>query len=184
MTTGIPDANTVEPMPAPTPEELFAKAVSDRKDWLKITAEAKRQFDDEENPPPTLPDGKSLADLLAAPRTETPFLIDDLAPAGGRVLLAAPGKAGKTTLIQNLIRSLADGDPFLGRFNVAKPCRQIALIDTEMTSDQLTNWSCDQNINNTTAVKIWTLRGSVGTFDLSTSGAVPAGWTSSTEPTT
>lgn len=137
---------------------------------LRAQRQAKQDLDDEENPPQPLPDGRNLADLLAAPRTETPFLINELAPAGGRVLLAAPGKAGKTTLIQNLIRSLADGDRFLGRFAIPQPCNRIAVIDTEMTSNQLTDWSRGQNIQNVAAVDIWTLRGSVGTFDLLDTG--------------
>jgi AAA domain/Domain of unknown function (DUF3854) len=140
--------------------------LAEAKRRLRAQRQAKRELDAEENPPQPLPDGRNLADLLAAPRTETPFLIGDLAPAGGRVLLAAPGKAGKTTLIQNVIRSLADGKPFLSRFTIDKPCNRIVLIDTEMTANQLTEWMDDQNIGNVAAVDIWTLRGSVGTFDL------------------
>lgn len=40
----------------------------------------------------------NLAELLAEPDVDTAYLIEGVAPAGGRALLAAQAKTGKTTL--------------------------------------------------------------------------------------
>src|SRR5262245_51960382 len=59
-----------------------------------------------------------LPDLLAVPDDPLKFRIGELLPTGARALLAAPRKAGKTSMVGNLLRSLADGDLFLDQFEV------------------------------------------------------------------
>jgi hypothetical protein len=134
---------------------------------MRIRREAKRRLDDEENPPPALPPVRSLDALLAAPPAAIRYRVDQLAPAGGRVILSAQWKAGKTTLVGNLIRALADDTPFLGRFAVHDPACGIVLIDNELPDSLLHLWLTEQNISNTGAVAdVVSLRGRLAAFNL------------------
>lgn len=116
------------------------------------------------------PDSTSLTDLLAEELPGEDWRIEGLWPAEGKVLLAAPRKAGKTTITGNLIRCLVDGDPFLGRpvaelgedpggFAVHPTGRRVVLLDFEMTRRQLQRWLREQRIRNTDLVHVELLRG-------------------------
>ncbi len=107
-----------------------------------------------------------LSDLLAEPETPTRFRIAGLLPVGGRVILAAQYKAGKTTLTGNLTRCLADGQPFLGEYEVTPPAGRVGLLDTEMSRGTLRSWLQDQDIADPARVATWSLRGRVATLDL------------------
>lgn len=109
----------------------------------------------------------SLENLMKQDPNPTPMRIDKVMPDGGRVMLSAPYKAGKTTMIGNLIRSLVDGDSFLDAFPVNKPAKRLVLIDTEMSQDMLRDWLGKQNIKNTKAVvDVICLRGQVSMFNI------------------
>lgn len=116
----------------------------------------------------------NLVDLLAEPDQDTTYRINDLLPVGGRVLLAAQYKAGKTSMIANLLRSLVDGDPFLGRHHV-EPVERVVLIDNELDIDMLRRWIRDQGIRNRAAIDIVCLRGRLTTFGI-TDDTVRADW--------
>lgn len=107
------------------------------------------------------PGSTSLADLLAEELEGEDWRISGLWPAGGKVLLAAPRKTGKTTLIGNLVRSLVDGDPFLSteQFATEVSGRTVVILDFEMTRRQLQRWMRDQGIQNTASVHVELLRG-------------------------
>jgi RecA-family ATPase len=62
-------------------------------------------------------------------------------PTGSRVVLAAQFKSGKTVLVGNLIRSLVDGNSWLGAHDVT-----VALLDDEMSENQLDEWLREQAI--------------------------------------
>ncbi|MFP2991286.1 AAA family ATPase [Mycobacterium intracellulare] len=69
---------------------------------------------------------------------ETPWVVDGVLARGGVLGLFAERKAGKTTLVRELVRSALDGSPFLGRFTVSLPAdAEVALFDTEMTLNSL-----------------------------------------------
>ncbi len=71
-------------------------------------------------PPPSV--SRSLTDALSTPADPEPYLIEGLAPARGNVVLTAQYKSGKTDLLMgSLARSLADGTPFLDKFEVFTP---------------------------------------------------------------
>lgn len=151
----------------PTAEQLFRGRVDAEKNELRIRRLAKQELDDETKPPQPWPPVKSLSELLAEPDLETPYLIDGLAPAGGRTMLSAQWKSGKTIGLQNLVRSLADGDPFLDHFPVAEPKHHIVLIDDELPENTMRSWLRAQAIHNKDGVAdVVALRGKVGTFDL------------------
>ena len=136
-------------------------------DKLRIRDEARRRLEDENRPPVAVPPVRGLTALLAEPDMPARYRIDRLAPVDARIILSAQYKAGKTILVGNLLRSLADGHPFLGRFNVNTPARRVVLIDDELSENTLRPWLRDQGIINTDAVvDVVALRGKVAAFNL------------------
>jgi RecA-family ATPase len=93
------------------------------------------------------------------------------------VILAAQFKAGKTTLVGNLTRSLLDGDLWLGKYPVTPLDGSVALLDFEMSGPQLTDWLRDQGIKNSNKVVLVPMRGRAPAFDLLTED-VRARWAS------
>ena len=108
--------------------------------------------------------GVDLEEYLAVPDEDAQYRITDLLPTGGRALLAAQQKAGKTSLLGALIKSLADGTPFLGRFPVQQ-VERVALFDTELDARMLRRWLRRNGVKNRNRVKVHTLRGKLSTFD-------------------
>jgi hypothetical protein len=129
-------------------------------------------------PPPDGPDGPDgparpelpplvrLDRFLEQPDPDVRYRIDQLWPAAGRVLFAAQYKAGKTTAVGNLLRSLVDGDPFLGRYEVDPPAGPVVLVDDELHESTLRRWLRGQGIVRTDRVHLVALRGRVSTFDI------------------
>lgn len=58
---------------------------------------------------------KSLGQLMDEPEEETEWVVEGMLPMGGFALLAAKPKVGKSTLMRNLLVSVARGERFLGR---------------------------------------------------------------------
>lgn len=67
------------------------------------------------------------------------WLMDRLIPYGGSVLLAGQYKAGKSTLMLNLIKSLTTGTRFLGAFDVPNPLK-VAYVDLELGRSLAWDW--------------------------------------------
>jgi hypothetical protein len=136
------------------------------KDWY--AAETRRANDKARTigRPKPRPARVSLTEFLAQPYDDAEYLIDKTWPIGGRVLLSAQYKAGKTTLIGNVLRPLVDGGKFLGAFDVETSVRQVVLIDNELDRRTLYRWLNDHGIENTDAVALIPLRGAVSTFDI------------------
>lgn len=107
-----------------------------------------------------------LTDFLAVEDEPGRYRVERVWPAGGRIVLAAQYKAGKTTLRNNLLRSLVDGDPFLKEFRVESFEGSVVLIDNELDERMLRRWLREQGIKNTDRVQVLCLRGKVGSFDL------------------
>jgi hypothetical protein len=116
-----------------------------------------------------------LDTALLAPDVETPWLIHGWLPAAGRTLLAAQYKAGKTTLVANLLRCLVDGDDWLGRYPVTPVDGTVAVLDLEMHPGQLVGWLRDQNIRHPERVLLIPARGGLAHLDL-TDPEVRAEW--------
>lgn len=128
--------------------------------------EAKRRFAERSGAEVPLPSIRNLAELLAEPDVDTAYLIEGVAPAGGRALLAAQAKTGKTTLVGNLVRSLVDGEPFLCGYAVNRRAKRVVVIDTELSENMVRRWFRDQGIVNTDRVDVVALRGRVGSFNI------------------
>jgi hypothetical protein len=132
----------------------------------RILKEA-RQVADQEAYTPLAFAPRNLTKFLNEPSNSTPMRIEHVMPDGGRVVFSAPQKAGKTTAIANLIRSLVDGTAFLDAFGVFKKAERLVLIDDELSEDMVRAWLQTQGIVNTDAVAdVMCLRGRVSDFDI------------------
>lgn len=143
---------------------LFEQEVTEQKRRLHVRQEAARRLNADQAAARPIP--VVLRELLTQPDDETLYRVDRLLPANGRAMLAAPYKAGKSTLTGNLIRSLADGDPFLGSFDVVPPEGTIAVFDNELYIGTIRRWLRDQGIRNTDRVVVIPLRGAVSSFNI------------------
>jgi hypothetical protein len=108
----------------------------------------------------------ALDAFLSVPDEPVVYRIDGAWPIGGRVVLAAPHKAGKSTLVANAMRAMVDGEPFLGEFACAQVAGTVVLIDDELDPRMLRRWLRDQRIANTGRVVVLPLRGHLAAFDL------------------
>lgn len=131
----------------------------------KRRADARERAEDAAKLRGQIPAAESLADLLADPPETEEYAVAGLLPTGGRALFPAARKSGKTTARNELIRSLADGCPFLGFFPTTARSR-VTVIDIEMSRAQSYRWLADLGIQNTKAVNMIHLRGKAATFNI------------------
>lgn len=141
------------------------RLVSGQLDLMRAADEAKLRFAAEKRGNITLPPKKRLDHFLAEPDEEVQFRIADVLPRDAHWLFTAQKKAGKTTTVANTLRSLADGDPFLGRHQVEK-VDTIALLDNEMSESMLRRWLRAQGMLSASSVELVSLRGRVGSFNI------------------
>lgn len=124
---------------------------------LKVKDKAKKEYDNENWTEPL--DSGRLDELLQLNIPVTPHRIDGLGKIGGNTTLAGRYKTGKTTIQQNLIRSLVDGVPFLGREVITPLTGNVAVFNYELDSDEFTMWLNELCITNTQKVHVLNLRG-------------------------
>ncbi len=115
----------------------------------------------------SLPEPSLLRDFLNEPIPPDSWRIADLWPAGGNVLLSATAKAGKTHVLLNLIRSLVDGDRFLGIYPVQRlEAGRVTSLDFELGRSLWQRWLGQQRIIHDDQVVTWAMRGQAATFNL------------------
>ncbi|NYI47646.1 hypothetical protein BJ993_004726 [Nocardioides aromaticivorans] len=90
--------------------------------------------------------GRSLRDLHLCPPPDIEWTIEKLAARGSIVFALGTFKSGKSSLVVNLLRSLADGAAFLGTYPVRQVNGKIGYFDFEMgiaeTYDRLRRIGC------------------------------------------
>jgi hypothetical protein len=161
----LPDteADTVPTATAPrTHDERVAFEVA----RLRVQREARQHLDAETRGPLILPAAVDLRTHLRTAQPAVTFRVDGLQPEGSRVLLAAQFKAGKTTLVGNLVRTLVDGGDFLGHHRVTPVRGCVAILDAEMSEAQGLDWLRAQQIVNDDRVFPFFLRGRLATLAL------------------
>lgn len=132
---------------------------------MRATVDAKAIFDAEQAHTIDLPQLVRLDRFLEVPDDPVTYRIDRVWPTGGRVMAAAPRKSGKTTLNGNLMRSLVDGDRFLGKYTVS-PMVRLILLDNELDERMLRRWLRDHHIQNPDRIELVTLRGRLSAFNI------------------
>lgn len=133
---------------------------------LRIRDEAKRRYASEQSGELPLPKLTSLTELLNQPWPDEKELIAGLWPKDGRVFFSAGAKVGKTTFVANVIRSLVDGEPFLGTHEVMPLTGNVALLNFELSPRKMVDWLRDIKIENTDKVYVENLRGEASKFDI------------------
>lgn len=102
------------------------------------------------------------------PRPEgVEYLISGLAPADGYILIPAERKAGKSTLVLNIIRALIrmPREPFLNAFRVhGRP--NVAYFDMEMGWDRVSRWFDKAGLERGGKLYAESLRGRARAFDV------------------
>lgn len=165
------DSQTVSVAPwVPRNPEQFEELVESRLTFRyadKIAQQKMHEIEVGALPHPFL---MPFAQMLDKSYEEEVLTIGMLWPRGGNVLLAATAKTGKSTLVSNLIRSLCDGDSFLGNpdFYVhAIPAgRTLALLDLEMNERRVRDELGAQQIQNIDKLRVAVLRGQSQSFDI------------------
>jgi len=127
----------------------------------RLRRDARRLIDHEDAArafriPPSLP---TLTDELAIPARPASYRVDKLIPTGGNVLLAAQFKAGKTTLVSNLMRALVDRERFLDQYDVEAFDGRVVMFNYEVDRDQYREWLRDIDITDTDHITVLPLRG-------------------------
>lgn len=166
--SGIKDAYVLSgDTESPTAEDLHRLKVSHRAYELRVNEEGRLLYAAQQAAElnQKAPDPVNLTDFLAVPDEDATYRIDGLLPVGSRALFVAQYKTGKTTSIANLVRSLADGHPYLGRFAVDQVTK-VTIIDTELDERMLRRWLRKQNIANRDRIQVLPMKGKLGTFDI------------------
>jgi hypothetical protein len=159
------DLATLRALPLGDIAALRLRAAAMRRDRRRQIETLARKIATDRDTAVVAPEPFNLAELLAEPDEGAAYRIAEAWPAGGRVLLAAQYKSGKTTMVGDVIQSLVGGGQFLGRFDVT-PVDRVALIDTELDRRTLRRWLRDKGIRKVEAVSVLSLRGAVSTFDI------------------
>lgn len=102
---------------------------------------------------------RTLSEELQMPIEEVKWTIKDIFPTGANVTLTAQYKAGKTTLINSLARSLADNTKFLNYFDKPDHKGRIVIFNYEVSENQYRRWMNDVAIENSDKVTLVHLRG-------------------------
>lgn len=128
---------------------------------LEVYEEARRRHRQRDVQHVELPE-ETLKDALKRPRPPLTFTVTGLHPQGGNTLFIAQRKAGKTTIAMNLVRALADGQSFLGEFEVKPAKGRIAYLNYELNENQCLQWFEDMSIRRRSRISVLNLRGSGG----------------------
>lgn len=134
----------------------------------RVREEAKRILAAERADDAPIPEPTTLPTFLCEDDECETWRMEGLWPANGNVLLVAGAKCGKTTVVGNVVRCLADGDRFLNAYAVEKllPGETVAILDYEMPRRKVRQWLNEQGIENPDRVVVWTERGRATQFDV------------------
>jgi hypothetical protein len=102
---------------------------------------------------------RNLSDELKLPIEQVKWTIKDVFPTGANVTLTAQYKAGKTTLINSLAKSLADGEKFLNYFDQPDHKGRIVIFNYEVSENQYRRWMNDVAIESSDKITLVHLRG-------------------------
>lgn len=152
-----------EPAPSTTVEvSPFDREVAVEAHKLRVRAAARDTVEAEQHAAGWTPPASvgSLTDELLMPDPVMQWRIKGALALGHNAMVVARRKAGKTTLINDLVRCLADGGKFLNRFDVERVDGSIAIFNYEIEAAQYRRWLRDVGVVDTDRVHVLHLRGS------------------------
>jgi len=100
----------------------------------------------------------TLTQELQKPDEAIRYIIDQLWPVGANISLTAGYKSGKTSTINNIVKSLVDDLPLFGHFKTAHEGR-IGIWNYEVSGNQMRRWLREVNIKNTDQISLLNMRG-------------------------
>lgn len=126
------------------PEDLWEYLMQLRKSRVNaaVRDQIAREKVEREAAKVALPDFEQGDFFLQQKITDEEWLIDGLLHHQGKALLSAQMKAGKSTMMLEIIRALTSGTEFLGRFKVPKPLT-VAFYDMELGRPMAQRWLRD-----------------------------------------
>jgi len=135
-----------EEIPETVPENLRGEFVKQRDD-LRVRYEAqefvKKERIDREAAKIVIAEPTNGTELLAQKPEQSLWLIEGLLHwERARGLAIGQWKAGKSTVMLNMIHALTTGQPFLGKFHVTKPIK-VAYMDLELGASLAYQWLTD-----------------------------------------
>lgn len=131
-------------------EERYAWRLGDQRAQRRIQAETTR-----------LPDAgasMTLTEALCRPVRPVAYLVDKLQGVAHNTALIAEYKTGKTTLLCDYARCLADGEDFLDRFQTSMHTGNVGFWSLEMDDDDLIGYFRNMGVKNTDRVRLLGLR--------------------------
>lgn len=142
------------------------KEIARRARELRLNRAAKRRVDSENAA--EAPGLMILSDWMNRDLEPPIALVPGLIALEGNTLLVAQPKAGKTTMVHNLLRAVVDDDDFLDVYPVeAIPHgKRIVLLDFEMHEGQLNQYLDEQGIRNRDGAAISSLSSSASSFNI------------------
>ena len=140
--------------------EFARELIGDELLRLMCMKEAKRLFL-AQGSPTTKPRFEVITEVPPGPT----WLVQDLIPAEGSVLISAQKKTGKTTMVLNIIKALISGQMFLGEFRTFRKS-VVGLVDLEMSPNKLAEWQRDSGLLGNDMVRTMRLRGEARSFDV------------------
>lgn len=143
MRAGMAKPRAVHPLPEPDVQVVtdpHTAAVARELAKLRILSEARTLLALESRPPKQPVRVATALEVLADPPSPA-ARVTDLIGWAASTLVTAQRKTGKTTLMLNLARALLLGGLFLGRFPVRKVEGRVALLNFEVSAQQLARWA-------------------------------------------
>jgi hypothetical protein len=154
----VSDGSTLE-LPE-LPDAEFETLVSEQKRRLMALEKARNLIAEEKYAlHDQIPEPKKLSEWLLEEDVPLTYRIEELWPSEGTIFVVASYKAGKTTLLMNVIRCLTDGGPFLGRFETQPVTRNVGYLNFEVNEKQSKSWLKRLKIKNQDRLITWNLKG-------------------------
>jgi DNA-binding transcriptional ArsR family regulator len=125
--------------------DYFEREVRREAHRLRVVEAARERVRAESRPAAEPFDAGLLGDVAAWPQ-ETAWRIHGLLPADGNATIVAQRKAGKTTTMLGMARSLLTGEPFLGSFATERLDGRVALLNFEVSGHQIARWAVEAGV--------------------------------------
>lgn len=138
------------------------KAVQEEVHRLRVREQARAAFNAHAREP--IPRPYTFAEYAGLPKPSEPYRIDNLLRVGGRVIVSAPAKAGKSTLRDHLTQALVNGEPFLGDFNTTPAAGNVVVLDFE--NSRMESQDRIEKLGGLDRAVFWELIGKASTFNI------------------
>lgn len=145
----------LEDMNDETDDQIFQGLVEAELELQRVRKEASKLL---HAVPFVAPPTMTFQELAQRALPEVRWVVQDLMAVGHNVLLSAEFKTGKSTLILNLIRALADGRPFLDRFPTSLD-GNVCYMNYELTEQDTQLWVRDTGVRRASRCLVMNLRG-------------------------